>query len=39
MKSNLRMLVFVLCMLPMYLHAGTGQDLKSTPQPNQEQNT
>jgi hypothetical protein len=39
MKNNLRLLAFVLCMLPMYLHAGTRQDLKLTSQPNQEQNT
>jgi hypothetical protein len=39
MKSNLRMLALTLCTLPMYLHAGTGQDLKSAYQPNQEQNT
>jgi hypothetical protein len=33
------MLALALCVLPMYLHAGTGQDLKSAYQPNQEQNT
>jgi hypothetical protein len=30
MKNNLRMLGVALCMLPMYLHAGTGEDLKHT---------
>jgi type IV secretory pathway VirB10-like protein len=39
MKNNLRMLGLGLCMLPMYLHAGTGQDLKQEYQPAQEQNT
>jgi hypothetical protein len=39
MKNNLRMLGLGLCMLPMYLHAGTGQDLKPAYQPAQEQNT
>jgi hypothetical protein len=39
MKNNLRMLVLALCMLPMYLHAGTGKDLKQVYQPSQEQNT
>jgi hypothetical protein len=39
MKNNLRMLGLALCMLPMYLHAGTGQDLKQDDQPSQEQNT
>src|SRR5580658_3192080 len=39
MKNNLRMLGLGLCMLPMYLHAGTGQDLKQEHQPAQEQNT
>jgi hypothetical protein len=39
MKNNLRLLGFVLCMLPMYLRAWTGQDLKLTSQPNREQNT
>ena len=38
MKSNLRMLSLALCMLPMYLHAGTGQNLKQDDQPAQEQN-
>jgi hypothetical protein len=32
MKNNLRMLVVALCMLPLYLHAGTGEDLKQTNQ-------
>jgi len=39
MKNNLRMLSLALCMLPMYLHAGTGQDLKQDDPPAQEQNT
>src|SRR5208282_3333975 len=39
MKNNLRTLSLALCMLPMYLHAGTGQDLKQDYQPSQEQNT
>jgi len=39
MKNNLRMLALALCVLPLYLHAGTGQDLKPAYQPNQEQNT
>jgi len=30
MKNNLRMLGVALCMLPLYLHAGTGGDLKQT---------
>jgi hypothetical protein len=30
MKNNLRMLGVVLCMVPLYLHAGTGEDLKQT---------
>jgi hypothetical protein len=38
MKNNLRMLGLALCMLPMCLHAGTGQDLKQVDQPAQEQN-
>jgi hypothetical protein len=38
MKNNLRMLSLALCMLPMCLHAGTGQDLKYAAQPAQEQN-
>lgn len=38
MKNNLRMLGLALCMLPMYLHAGTEQDLKRDDQPAQEQN-
>jgi len=36
MKNNLRMLGLALCMLPMYLHAGTGQDVKQDD--HQEQN-
>ncbi len=39
MKNNLRMLSLALCMLPMYLHAGTGRDLAQDHQPSQEQNT
>jgi hypothetical protein len=39
MKNNLRMLGVALCMLPMYLHAGTGQNLSQDYQPSQEQNT
>jgi hypothetical protein len=40
MKTNLKMLGLALCVLPMYPHAGTGQDLKPAYQPNaQEQNT
>jgi hypothetical protein len=38
MKNNLRMLSLALCMLPIYLHAGTGQDLKQDDRPAQEQN-
>jgi hypothetical protein len=38
MKNNLRILSLALCMLPMYLQAGTGQDLKHADQPAQEQN-
>src|SRR5205807_3180145 len=30
MKNNLTMLSLALCTLPMYLHAGTGEDLKQT---------
>jgi hypothetical protein len=30
MKNNLKMIGLALCMLPMYLHAGTGDDLKRT---------
>jgi hypothetical protein len=30
MKNNLRMLSLTLCLLPMHLHAGTGEDLKQT---------
>ena len=39
MKNDLRMLGLALCMLPMYLHAGTGQDSKLAYQPAQGQNT
>jgi len=39
MKNNLKMLGLALCVLPMYLHAGTGQDLKPVYQTAQEQNT
>jgi hypothetical protein len=39
MKNHLRMLGLTLCMLPMYLHAGTGQDMRPAYQPAQEQNT
>jgi hypothetical protein len=39
MKNNLRMLSLALCMLPIYLHAGTVQDLKPAYQPAQGQNT
>ncbi len=38
MKNNLRMLSLALCMPPMCLHAGTGQDLKPAYQPAQGQN-
>jgi len=38
MRNNLRMLGLVLCMLPMSLRAGTGQDRKQASQPTQEQN-
>jgi len=37
MKNNLRMLGLVLCMVPMYLHGGTGQDMKQTYQAVQDQ--
>jgi hypothetical protein len=33
MKNNLRILGLASCMLPMYLHAGTGQDSKQAYQP------
>jgi hypothetical protein len=33
MKNHLRMFGLALCMLPMYLHAGTGEDLKQSYQP------
>jgi hypothetical protein len=39
MKNTLRTFGLVLCMLPMYLHAGSGQDLKQAYQPAEEQNT
>jgi hypothetical protein len=39
MKNNLKMLGLALCMLPMYLHAGTGQDLNPSYQPAQERST
>jgi hypothetical protein len=39
MKNNLKMLGLALCVLPMYLQAGTGQDLKPVYQPAQGQNT
>jgi hypothetical protein len=37
LKNNLKMLVLAACTLPMCLHAGSGQDLKSAHEPNQEQ--
>ena len=37
MKNNLRMLGLALCMLPMCLHASSGQNLKPSHQPAQEQ--
>jgi hypothetical protein len=39
MKNNLRMLSLALCMLPTYLHAGTGQDVKQAYQAAQGRNT
>ncbi|MGB8583969.1 MAG: hypothetical protein WCD47_24365 [Candidatus Sulfotelmatobacter sp.] len=39
MKNNLRMPGLALSMLPMYLHAGTRQDLTQDYQPSQKQNT
>jgi hypothetical protein len=39
MKNNLKMLGLALCVLPMYLHTGTAQDLKPVYQPVQGQNT
>lgn len=39
MKNHLKTLGLVSCMLPMYLHAGMGQDLKHAYQPAQAQNT
>jgi hypothetical protein len=38
-KNNLKMLGLALCALPMYLQAGTGQDLKPVYQPAQGQST
>jgi len=39
MKNNLKMLSLALCVLPIYLHAGTKQDLNPVYQPTQGQNT
>ncbi len=39
MKNNLKTLGLALCVLPMYLHTGTAQDLKPVYQPVQGQNT
>jgi hypothetical protein len=39
MRNNLRMLGLALCMLPMYLHAGTGKDSEPAYQSTQGQNT
>ena len=39
MKNSLKMLGLALCVLPMYMQAGTGQDLKQECQPAKEQNT
>jgi len=39
MRNNLKMLALALCMLPMYLHAGTGQDVNPAYQPDQGQST
>lgn len=39
MKNGPRMLSLALCLLPICLHAGTGQDLKPAYQPAQGQNT
>jgi hypothetical protein len=39
MKNHLRTLALALCTLPIYLHAGTGEDLKPSYQPNQKKNT
>jgi hypothetical protein len=39
MKNDLRMFSLALCMLPMYLHAGTRHNLTQDYQPSQEQNT
>src|ERR1700689_203790 len=38
MKNTIRMLSLAWCVLPMYLHAGTGLGLKQADQPAQEQN-
>jgi hypothetical protein len=38
MKNSLRMLGLALCMMPMYLDAGAGQDLKPAYQPAEKQN-
>jgi hypothetical protein len=38
MKNNLKMLGLALCVLPMYLQAATGQDLKPAYQPAQGRN-
>lgn len=37
MKNNLKILCLALCTLPIYLHAGTGQDPKVSPPTDQEQ--
>jgi hypothetical protein len=39
MKNNLMIFCLALCMLPTYLHAGTGQNLKPAYQSSQGQNT
>ena len=39
MKNNLKMLGLAMCVLPLYLQAGTGQDLKPVYQPAQGQTT
>ena len=39
MRNNMRMLGLTLCVLPMYLQAATGQDLKPVYQPAQGQST
>jgi hypothetical protein len=38
MKNSLRMLGLALCMMPIYVDAGAGQDLKSAYQPAEKQN-